>query len=205
MEVLYLPKRFSFFPKMELLPRVLWEVQLAQNSPPRSIALVPNWSNMGAGPVIGPRWVHQGPKRLYCITTIAEAPASSGFCLPWGLALRDCWAIFFWYLDCFKQSEIDMTALICTVTTAPRVFRSVLTKGASGGSNTPISLVTFTKLVVYRSPYKATQIVLSDASRSDCMHPCAQIWQSDGASGKKVSFFSMEANTSISMSRQLIL
>ena len=106
---------------------------------------------MGAGPVIGPRWVHQGPKRLYCITTIAEAPASSGFCLPWGLALRDCWAIFFWYLDCFKQSEIDMTALICTVTTAPRVFRSVLTKRASGGSNTPISLVTCTKLVVYRS------------------------------------------------------
>ena len=37
------------------------------------------------------------------------------------------------------------------------------------------------------------------------MHPCDQIWQSDGASGKKVSFFSMEANTSISMSRQLIL
>ena len=98
-----------------------------------------------------------------------------------------------------------MTALTCTVTTAPRVFRSVPTRGASGGRNTPISLVTCTKLVVYRSPYKATQIVLSDASRSDCMHPCAQIWQSDGASGKKVSFFSMEANTSISMSRQLIL
>ena len=95
-----------------------------------------------------------------------------------------------------------MTALICTVTTSPR---SVLTKGASGGSKTPISLVTCTKLVVYCSPYKATQIALSDASKCDCMHPCAQIWQSDGASGKKVSFFSMETNTSISMSRQLIL
>ena len=159
---------------------------------------------MGAGPVIGPRWVHQGPKRLYCITTIAEALASSGFCLPWGLALRDCWATFFWYPDCFKQSKIDTTALICTVATAPVFWGQFI--GASGGSNTPISPATCTKLVVYRSPFKATQIVLSDASRSDCMHPsCAQIWQSDGASGKKVSFFSMEANTSISMSRQLIL
>ena len=66
-------------------------------------------------------------------------------------------------------------------------------------------MVTCTKLVVYCSPYKATQIALSDASKCDCMHPCAQIWQSDGASGKKVSFFSMETNTSISISRQLIL
>ena len=66
-------------------------------------------------------------------------------------------------------------------------------------------MVTCTKLVVYCSSYKATQIALSDASKCDCMHPCAQIWQSDGASGKKVSFFSMETNTSISMSRQLIL
>ena len=72
---------FHFLPKMELLQFVKREVHLAQNSPPGLVALVCNWPNMCATPVIGPRWLHSDSLNGCTASPLPLAPSATRLAL----------------------------------------------------------------------------------------------------------------------------
>ena len=66
---------------MELLQFVKREVHLAQNSPPGPVALVCNWPNMCATPVIGPRWLHSDSLNGCTASPLPLAPSATHLAL----------------------------------------------------------------------------------------------------------------------------